>query len=319
MFYKGKKVTVTGATGLVGANLVAELLLRGANVRGILHTKPAVIRDSRIEYLQCDLTRMDDCLKAAQGAEIVFNCSANTSGAVVMKNNPLAHITGNLLLNSQLLEAAYTQKVGRFFFMSSSTTYPDSEEPMKETDAFVGDPYETYFGVGWMKRYIEKLCEFYCRRLNMKIAVLRPTNIFGPYDKFDPATSHVLPALIRRAVEKQDPYEVWGDGTAERDFIYVSDIVNAMLIAVEKVDAFKPVNFATGEFVTIRQCVDLILKHAGHTKAKVIYDASKPTTIPKRRLDLALSRRTLGYSPQVSFEQGLKKTIDWYLSTLKPA
>ena len=163
-----------------------------------------------------------------------------------------------------------------------------------------------------MKRYIEKLAQFYCEKYGRHIIVVRPTNVYGPFDKFDFGTSHVLPALIRRAVERQNPFEVWGDGSAVRDFIYVSDMVEAMLRAMEHYTQFNPFNIGSGEPVTIKESLEWILKLSQHTTAEVIYDSSKPTTIPVRIVDLTKAREQLNFKAQFSLQEGLQKTIDWY-------
>lgn len=312
MFYEGKRILVAGATGLIGTNLVEVLLQRGAHIRGTIHKVPRVIRDTRVQYVNVDLTRREDCGAAVRDVEYVFLCAANTSGARVMVENPLAHITENLLINSQMLEAACLAKVDRVLFISSTTAYPPVEYPVKEDAGFIGDPHDSYLGVGWMKRYIEKLALFYYRKYCLKVALVRPTNVYGPYDKFDFERSHVLPALIRKAVEKQDPFEVWGDGTAVRDFVYVTDVVDALLMALEQCANCDPVNLGSGQPVTIRQCVNTILKLTGHTNASVVYDPSKPTTIPVRLVDLTKAKTVLGFEPKVSFEEGLRRTITWY-------
>lgn len=311
-FYDKKKVLVAGATGLIGANLVEELLRRAACVKGIVHKRPPVIKDPRVEYRQCNLAKKEDCRAAVEGVDYVFMCAANTSGAHMIATNPLAHITENLMINAQMLEAACLAKVERLLFMSSSTVYPPVTHPVKETEAFVGDPHESYFGAAWMKRYIEKLAEFYSSRYGLRTILVRPTNIFGPYDKFEFETAHVLPALIRRAVEKQNPFEVWGDGSAVRDFIYVGDMVDVMLEALERCGSCDPVNVGSGRLVTIRQSVEMILELAGHTHAEVIYDVSKPSTIPIRQVDLTKAKTLLGFESKVSFEEGLRLTIEWY-------
>jgi GDP-L-fucose synthase len=312
MFYRNKTVLVAGGTGLIGTHLVQALLNQGAQVRATLHKKPAQIHDDRIEYLSCDLTRREDCDRVVQGVDYVFLCAANTSGAAVMAHNPIAHITPNLLINAQILEAACLAKVERLLFVSSTTVYPAVLYPVKEEEAFVGDPHASYLGVGWMKRYIEKLAQFYYERYGMKIALVRPTNAYGPFDKFDFETSHVLPALIRRALEKQDPFEVWGDGTAVRDFIYISDLTDALLAALEHCAYGEAINIGSGQPVSIRQAVEVILKLTRHVDAKPIFDASKPTTIPIRLVDLTKARELLNYQPKVSFEEGIKNTIEWY-------
>lgn len=311
MFYKDKKVLVAGGTGLIGTHLIQELLNRGALVRATLHKKPALIQDERIEYIQCDLTQRDDCYEVVRGMNHVFLCAANTSGAAVMTNNPVVHVTTNLLLNSQMFEAACLSKVDHLLFVSSTTIYPPADYPVKEAEAFTGDPYPSYLGVGWMKRYIEKLAQFYYQRYGFKVALVRPTNVYGPYDKFDFETSHVLPALIRRALEKQNPFEVWGDGSTVRDFVYATDLVTGILAAMEHCATCDPVNIGSGQPVTIQESVELILKLTGHTVLPT-YDPSKPTTIPIRLVDLTKAQKLLNYKPKVDFETGLKQTINWY-------
>ncbi len=312
MFYQGKRVLVAGGTGLIGTHLIQSLLQQEARVRATLHQKQRVIQDDRIEYVSCDLTQYNDCQTAVDGIDYVFLCAANTSGAAVMAHNPIAHITPNLLINAQVLEAACLAKVERLLFVSSTTVYPAVTHPVKETEAFVGEPHDSYFGVGWMKRYIEKLAQFYYQRYGLKIAIVRPTNAYGPYDKFDDERAHVLPALIRRALAKHDPFEVWGDGTAIRDFIYVTDLVEAMLGALEHCANCEAINIGSGQSISIREAVATILKLTGHTNAQTIYDASKPTTIPIRLVDLTQARARLNFSPKVSFEEGIQRTIAWY-------
>ena len=311
-FYYGKHVLVTGSTGLIGANLIQELARRGASVRATLHVKDPVVENENVSYVRCDLTRAEDCIRVVEGMDYAFLCAANTSGAYTIETNPLVHVTDNLIMNVKMLEA--TADVDRCLFISSSTVYPPVDYPVKEAEAFLGDPHPSYFGSAWMKRYSEKLAQFHSERYGRKIIVVRPTNVYGPFDKFDFGTSHVLPALIRRAVEKQNPFEVWGDGSAVRDFVYVSDMVEAMLRAMERWTHFEPYNIGSGNPVTIRESLEMILRLAQHQGAEVIYDASKPTTIPVRRVDLTKAREELGFQARFSLEEGLQKTIEWYCS-----
>ena len=152
-FFENKQVIVTGATGFVGVNLINRLLSLGASVRATIHKKEPVICDSRIDYVKCDLTRMEDCRKVVDGTDYVFHCAASTSGAAIMENTPLVHVTPNIVMNSQLLEAAYFVKAKKFLWISSSTGYPPTgDKPVREEEMIDGEPYEKYFCVGWMKR-----------------------------------------------------------------------------------------------------------------------------------------------------------------------
>lgn len=311
-FYAGKKVLVAGATGLIGANLVEALLATGAKVRATLHEEPAVILDDRIEYVTVDLKTAEGCNVAVKGVDYAFLCAADTSGAAVMVNNPMAQITGNVLINTFFFEAAVLGNLKRLLFISSSAVYPDADYPVKESEGFDGDPYETYFGVAWMKRYAEKLITFYHLRYGLKSAIVRPSNVYGPYDKFDPERSHVLPALIRRADSGENPLEVWGAGDEVRDFIYVTDFVRGLLLALEKCSDAEPVNIASGRLTTIKECAEIIVREGGNTETKLQFDPSKPTTIPYRAIHTEAGNRRLGFKPEVSLESGLRKTIEWF-------
>ena len=198
--------------------------------------------------------------------------------------------------------------------MSSSVVYPyTAEKPNREDEFIFGDIYEKYFAVGWMKRYTEILAQFYHRNNFMKMAMVRPANIYGVQGDFSDETGHVLPALIRRALEKQDPYIVWGNPDVVRDFTHSEDMARACLDVVEKYAVCDPVNIACGNLVTIGEAVDLILKCAGHDVTPQ-YDETKPVTIQYRALDTTKAKDILGYNPKVSFDEGIRQTIDWIKS-----
>ena len=315
--FQGSKVVVTGAAGFVGSRLVARLLQEGAEVRGTLHRKDAVVQDDRVEYVRTDLTRAEDCARACEGTEYVFLCAANTSGAAVMEKTPLVHLTPNLIMNARMLEAAYAAGVKKTLFISSNTVYPVSDDPVKETDV-TNEFFEKYFIVAWMKRFSEIMCEMYATRIKqpMRTVVVRPANAYGPGDKFDWETSHVLPALIRRVVERHDPIRIWGDGRDIKDFIYVDDLVEGMLLAMERIEGFEPVNLASGRGYCLRDILELLIRLDGYDGARIEYDTSKPTMIPKRVIDPSRAKHMLGFEATTPMETGLRKTIDWYRSTL---
>ena len=178
MFYKNKKVLVTGAGGLVGSQVAKMLHEQGAIVRASYRGREVPSWVGNVEKVKADFMNIDDVKKCVDGMDIVFVCSANTSGAGVMAHDPLQHVTPNLIMNSTLMEQSYRAGVERFFFVSSATTYPPADYPIKEDEMMSGDPYTTYFGVGWMKRYTEILAQFYQRNEMMKIAIVRPANIY---------------------------------------------------------------------------------------------------------------------------------------------
>ncbi|MBI2288073.1 MAG: NAD-dependent epimerase/dehydratase family protein [Chloroflexi bacterium] len=317
--FSDAKALVAGGTGFIGTNLIKRLLALGANVRATLHRRDAVIRDARIEYVRCDLTRMEDCQKVIRDMDYVFLCAANTSGSAVIATTPLVHVTPNVVMNAQMLEAAYFARVKKFIWLSSNAAYPPSgDRAVREEEMFNGDPYETYFGVGWMKRYTEILCRMYSEKLKnpMTTVVLRPSNIYGPHDDYAFETSHVMAALIRRVVERHDPIEVWGTGDDVRDWIYIDDFIDAMILAAEKIDSYNPLNIGLGKGYSIKEALQMILKVDGYTDAKVIFDPSKPSMIPIRLIDTAKAETVLGFKPKTGLREGIKKTTEWYRQSI---
>ena len=309
------KVLVAGGAGFVGVNLIQRLLSSGANVRATIHRKDPVIVDERIEYVRCDLTRMEDCQKVVSNMDYVFLCAASTSGAAVIQSTPLVHVTPNIVMNSQMLEAAYFAKVKKFVWLSSNAAYPPSgDRPVKEEELLDGDPYETYFGVAWMKRYTEILCRMYSEKLKnpMTTVVIRPSNIYGQYDDFEFETSHVMAALIRRVVERHDPIEVWGTGDDIRDWIHIDDFIDAMMLATERVESYNPINIGLGKGYSIKQALQLMLEVDGYTDARIEFNPSKPSMIPVRLIDTTKAENVLGFKAKTGLKEGIGKTIEWY-------
>lgn len=315
-FLKGKKVLVAGGAGFLASNLILRLLEVGAAIRATFHHKEPQIYDGRIEYVRSDLTRAEDARRAAAGMEYVFMLAANTSGAAVIERTPLVHVTPNLIMNALMLEEAYAAGVKKFFFPSSSTVYPLTDHPVKEEE-MSGDLFEKYFFVGWMKRMSEILCQMYAVRIKnpMPVVLARPANIYGPYDKFDWERSHVVPALIRRVVERHDPIEVWGDGGDIKDLIYVDDYIDGILLVVEKIHAFDPINIGTGRGVSVREVLEVIRACDHYPDARVVFSRSKPTMIPVRILDVAKAKTLLGFEAVTPLEAGIRRTVEWYRAT----
>jgi GDP-L-fucose synthase len=317
MFYKDGITLVTGGAGFVGTHMVEELLSRGAKVRVTVRERPMIVQDSSIELVQADLTNQADCRRAMDGVKNVFHCAGAVSAAGVTINNPMSAITANLAISANVLEAAWAIKVERVQVYGSSTGYPVSTHPIREDEMWSGPTHPSYFGYGWMRRYLERMGEFVHQRSGAtKVVIVRPTATYGRHDNFDPAASHVIPALIRKAVDKMDPFEVWGTGEEIRDFLHIKDLVRGCAEALEKMPTADPVNIGYGKVITVREIVQNILDAADH-KAKVYFDPTKPTTIPVRMVDCSKARRELGFEPTISLQEGLKDTVDWYIQQRK--
>lgn len=309
----GKRILVTGAAGFVGSNLIPELVRAGARVRGTLFQRQSPNSQPEVEYVWANLESKEDCEGVCKGMDYAVLAAANSSGAAVMATTPLVHLTPNLVSNARMLEAAHLCGLKKVLFLSSNTVYPLTDFPVKEIDASY-EFYESYFIVGWMKRFSEIMCEMYSQRIRnpMTTIVLRPGNIYGPYDKFDWKKSKVIAALIRRVVERQNPIEVWGDGLDIKDFIYVQDVVTAVIESLKRLDSFTILNIASGVPATIRQIVDTLLRIENLTDVVPRYDLSKPTMIPKRLIDVELARESIGFAAKTSLTEGLRLTLEWY-------
>lgn len=315
MFYKDRVALVTGGTGFIGNHIVKALLAAGARVRIPLHRRPPLVRDFRLEEVGADLTRYDDCLAVMKGVDFVFHAAGAVSAAGMTANNPMGPIADNLNLTAQILRAAWALSIERILIFGSSTAYPVTEYPVREDELWNGPTHPSYFGYGWMRRYLERMSEFVASRSKVQVALVRPTAVYGRHDDFRPATSHVIPALVRKAVEKMNPFEVWGTGNEVRDFLHVEDLARGCLLMLEKHAVCDPVNIGYGSGITIRRVVEIILDAAGHGNADLRFDSTKPTTIPFRLVDTSKATRILAFQPSISLESGLRDVVTWYAST----
>ncbi len=294
-----KKILVAGGTGLVGANLTKRLKDLGADVSSsYFSTQPTLFKEI---YKKFDFTKFEDCLEATKNKDYVIICAAKSFGVKLTKENPSIYILPNLKINANFLEACQINKVERVIFISSSTVYQEANYPISDDELDLNKPpYEIYFGAGWLNRYIEQLAKFYDKFYGMKIGILRPTNIYGPFDKFDDEKSNVIPALIKRALKKENPFIVWGDGFTVRDFIYVDDFIDDLLDVLDKYCVCDPINVGSGEELTVKAAADIILDVCGH-KVEPVYDKTKPTAIPYRMLNLKKFESLFGKKNRISF------------------
>tara|TARA_Y100000310_G_scaffold345655_1_gene467785 strand:+ start:6649 stop:7635 length:987 start_codon:yes stop_codon:yes gene_type:complete len=321
-YFKDKKVLVTGASGFIGTNMMIALKDLKENLRLCAHVSEIKVRQEEVfdceMVLYSDLTDKVRCEAIVKDIDIVIHCAAVTHGAKFMVENPQGLVVDNTVMNTYLLDAAYKAGVKKFVFISSGAVYPEYIGEFEDENILincyeavgdVNDPPDCYFGVAHMKRYGEKLCEFYSTKVKnpMQCLVIRPSNVFGPYDDFDPDTSHVMASLIRKYCEKQNPFEVWGDGKDVRDFIYIDDFINDVLALTEKVDEFDIFNVAYGEGFSINEILNV-----GLCVHDISYLKGKPSTVKKRLLDVSKINKVLGKRKKTNLLDGIQKTIEWY-------
>lgn len=315
--FEGKTVLVAGATGFLGSSIAKRLLGHGARVRGTHFSRPPAYHFTGLDWLHANLEEYGDCAKATEGIDYVFMCAANTAGAAVMATTPLVHVTPNVSMNARILEASHRAGVKKFLFFSSGAAYPDLGEDhrLTEDDMFKGDPPPVYYPVGWMKRFAEILCRIYAEKITnrpMSTVVIRPSNVYGPGDKFDFAKSHVTAAQIRRVIERHQPIQVWGDGSDVRDLIFIEDFLDGVFKAFAAPDQFLTVNIASGNAHSVKEILQTALTVDGYTDARVEFDATKPRTIGKRIFDTRFAKSHLGFEAKTSLADGFAKTITWY-------
>ena len=305
---------VSGGTGFIGGALVRRLIDAGAMVRATHFTRAPNFRHSRLQWSRADLREEADCDAVSQSVDCIIHCAAVTSGAADIASAPLMHFTPNIVLNARLMQAAYRAGVKRFVFISSAAAYPPrGDRPLAETEIFDADPPDVYFAAGWMKRMAETACRLYGEKIRpaMPTLVIRPSNVYGPGDKFAWQRSHVTAALVRRVVERQRPIIVWGNGQQVRDVIYIDDFVTGVLATLAADVPYLVVNIAAGRGYSIEQILRTALEADGFGDAEVRFDLSRPVTADKVLLDVSLARRMFGFEAKTTLASGLRKTADW--------
>ena len=313
-----RKVFLAGSTGLVGTAILKRLLATSPDtfVTASRHTDVGPwIRDPRVEYVSGDLRSLDTCRQMARGCDCAIMAAAYTGGAGLVNAFPWMHVKENLWLNLQMLEAFQLERLPRIVLIGSATLYQDCDGLVSESDLDMNqDPPPAYMGYGWAARFIENMCRFLHDKFAMHIVIARAANVFGPYARFNPATSNVIPALIRKAVDKMDPFEVWGNPSVTRDVIYSEDFAEAIVRLSDRDEGgFEVFNVGSGERTTIDQIVKWALESAGHEPRAITYLQDRPTTMKDRALDCSKIRSALNWAPRHTIEEGIAKTTQWWI------
>jgi len=301
----GRRVMVTGGGGFLGRHVVARLEAAGADV--------FVPRSADF-----DLRRRDAIERALSGGrpEIVVHLAAVVGGIGANRENPGRFFYENAVMGIELMEAARVAGVAKFVQVGTVCSYPKfTPVPFHEDDLWTGYPEETNAPYGLAKKMLLVQGQAYRAQYGFNVIHLVPVNLYGPGDNFDPASSHVIPALIRKCVDAvetgADHIDVWGTGSASREFLYVEDAAEGIVLATERYDGADPVNLGVGAEITIRDLVELIARLTGFT-GEIRWDASKPDGQPRRALDTSRARERFGFDAGMSFEDGLRATVDWY-------
>lgn len=321
-FWKGKKVLVTGAGGFIGSYVSEILVEKGAEVFALLRSEKSnksfldELKD-KINFHYGDLKNFERCKELVKGKDIVLQLAAKVGGVGFNSKHQAYLYRENTQGFMNLLEAARLENVERFLTVSSACVYPrDCTIPTPEGEGFKDLPEITNEGYGLAKRIQEKLSMYYSKEYGMKIAIARPYNAYGPRDDFNPETSHVIPALIKRVLDGEDPFIVWGSGEQSRAFLYARDFAEGILEVCEKYPNADPINIGTNEEVQIKDVVKLILEITGKTP-QIRFDTTKPEGQPRRNCDTTKCETLIGWNSKTPLREGLEKTINWYLKNLK--
>jgi GDP-L-fucose synthase len=307
---KNIRVLITGASGLVGAALKRVGLGRAGYSLSCVEHQRRLTPDAGCHIIQADLRKSEDCHKVCEGINWVFHAAGGVGSAGATPQQAMSNIVDSLVMTSQLLQASWNCNVSKFLLFGSTTGYPESDGIISEEDMFTGPPPDCYFGYGWMRRYGELLSQYVQRSSKTEVVVLRPSAVYGPGDR----SNHVIPSLLRKALTRQEPFEVWGDGQQERDFLYVDDMAEGCWRAMERLPGNCPVNLSSGATVTMQSLTHLVLKAAKHAPKQVRFTTDRPTNVVKRAISNRKAQELLEFVPQVSLTEGLQRTAAWMSS-----
>jgi GDP-L-fucose synthase len=319
-FFRGRTVAVTGGTGFIGSHLVEQLLELEASCIVLSRSgKPGFLAEhaARIDLRACDLESLEATRQAIRGASVVLNLAASVAGLKYNSEHPASIFDANMRMFLNVIRASQEAGVERFLVTSSACVYPRfCSLPTPESEGFAGEPEPTNSGYGWAKRMQEYLGAQYAREFGLPVAIARPYNAYGPRDNFAPETSHVIPALIRKAYETPgDEFEVWGDGTHSRSFLYVDDFARGLVEVAARYPVADPVNLGADEEITIGDVAREIGKVVSELRGSPIVPRFQPAGLtgqPRRHCDTSKAIRELGFQSHMPFREGLRRTIHWY-------
>jgi GDP-L-fucose synthase len=305
-FWKDQRFVVTGGAGFLGQYVVEALHQRGASSITVPRSADYDLRDTTAV-----LRLLDDAQP-----DVIIHMAAVVGGIGANRERPAEFFYDNLMMGTSLMHEAYRAGVQKFVTIGTVCAYPKIIPiPFKEDDLWDGYPEETNAPYGLAKKMLLVQGEAYRQQYGFKSIFLLPTNLYGPRDNFDPATSHVIPALIKKAIDAQQAGQrelvVWGDGSPTREFLYAADAAEGILQATEHYDDPAPVNLGSGEEISIKDLVEMIAEETGF-QGEIVWDTSKPNGQPRRKLDTSRARQRFGFQASTPFRTGLRQVITWY-------
>jgi len=306
-FWDKKKILLTGGAGFLGSHIVEQLQQRG------VRNNQLFIPRSR----ELDLRKWENCVKAVKGRDIVIHLAGKVGGIGFNQKYPGELFYDNAMMGIQLIEAARQEGVEKCVIIGTVCAYPKfTPVPFSEDELWNGYPEETNAPYGLAKKMLLVQCQAYREQYGFNAIYLLPVNLYGPRDNFNPESSHVIPALIKKFIEavqeKKPVVEIWGTGSASREFLYVGDAARAIVLATERYNKPDPVNLGAGQEISIKDLVTIIKKYTGFT-GNIHWDTTKPDGQPRRCLVTSRAKEEFGFVAQVPFEEGLKRTVAWYI------
>lgn len=304
---------VLGASGLIGSHLLRCLAsVPGAEVCAVTRTQALPAWAAGVEHRRLDLTDPDALRGHLEGVDAVFHAAGEVLSAPVLARDPLGGVRRNTLISQAVFAQAQAAGVARVVWMSTTTGYPESDRPLVEEDFFRGEPPAAWARLGAAARHLERLAQYLAHRSqgSTRFIALRPSLVYGPGDDFSPDSGHFLPALLRRVVEREQPIEVWGDGSDRRDLVYAADVADAALRALQVEQPCAAFNICAGRSASVREVLDLLLELDGYRDARIEFVPGRPRTARSRVFDPCHASQVLGPFARTSLRSGLRETID---------
>jgi nucleoside-diphosphate-sugar epimerase len=318
---KIRNILICGATGFIGRNLLEYFHVnKSYKIRAVHFNRPALTQYKDVEWIKADLRNADSVKSLLTGIDIVLQFAATTSGSKDILTKPFIHVTDNAVMNSLILRECYEQNIKHFIFPSCTVMYQPSEIALDESSFDANIPLvPSYFGVGNTKLYIEKMCDFFSRLKRTKHTVIRHSNIYGPYDKYDLERSHMFGASVTKVMEAEDKGEitVWGTGEEKRDLLHVNDLLSFVELAINNQTAnYELYTVGIGKGEKVIDVIKKIIKYSGKT-ISIKHDLTMPTIPTSLFLNCNKAKKDLGWEARIDLDSGIIKTIEWYNQNIK--